>query len=95
MLNTTESLKLTVVNLKKTRRAGGAGGNVVVGTGDDAAVVDVTDRAGVATTVQTIDFFRAFIDDPYVFGRIAAVRPFLARGPQPGALFFDEVHGVR
>src|SRR5262245_30674590 len=36
---------------------------------DDAAVVSVT---GNQLLVQSVDFFRAFIDDPYLFGRIAA-----------------------
>eukprot|EP00937_MAST-01D_sp_MAST-1D-sp2_P000208 g208.t1 len=37
---------------------------------DDAAVV--TAPKGGMATVHTVDFFRSFIEDPYVFGRIAA-----------------------
>jgi len=45
--------------------------DVIVGLdpADDAAVVTVS---GNQLLVQSVDFFRAFIDDPYLFGRIAA-----------------------
>lgn len=36
---------------------------------DDAAVVDT---GGARLSVQTVDYFRAIIDDPYLFGQIAA-----------------------
>ena len=37
---------------------------------DDAAIVKMPE--GKQVTIQTMDFFRAFIDDTYLFGRIAA-----------------------
>ncbi len=41
--------------------------DILQGVGDDAAVIATTSR-----TVATVDGFRAMIDDPYRFGRIAA-----------------------
>jgi selenide,water dikinase len=45
--------------------------DVVVGLDapDDAAVVDT---GGPKLAVQSVDYFRAIVDDPYVFGKIAA-----------------------
>jgi selenide,water dikinase len=45
--------------------------DVVIGLNapDDAAVVDT---GGPRLTVLTVDYFRAIIDDPYLFGKIAA-----------------------
>lgn len=45
--------------------------DVIVGLDapDDAAIVDT---GGPQLSVQTIDYFRAMVDDPYVFGKIAA-----------------------
>jgi selenide,water dikinase len=38
---------------------------------DDAAVIPLPKKGGGAM-IQTIDFFRSFIGDPYIFGKIAA-----------------------
>jgi len=46
------------------------GAAVAVGAGsDDAALVTIP---GAPPLLQTVDFFRALVDDPYLFGRIAA-----------------------
>jgi selenide,water dikinase len=51
------------------RLAPSAGAEVEVGVGDDAAVLQFpTDRL----MLQTADFFRSFVSDPYLFGRVAA-----------------------
>ena len=42
---------------------------VGLGSPDDAAVVSFP---GAPPLLQTVDFFRAMVDDPYLFGRIAA-----------------------
>lgn len=46
---------------------------VIVGVGspDDAAVV--RQRGAKQVTVQTVDFFKSLVGDPYVFGRLAAL----------------------
>jgi selenide, water dikinase len=45
--------------------------DVIVGLDarDDAAIIDV---GGDKLSVQTVDYFRAIVDDPYLFGKIAA-----------------------
>jgi len=45
--------------------------NLLVGleTGDDAGVVRLTDETAL---IQTVDFFTPIVDDPYLFGQIAA-----------------------
>ena len=46
-----------------------SGDAVEVGVGDDAAVIAFP---GGPPLLQTVDFFRALVGDPYLFGRIAA-----------------------
>ena len=61
--------------MRELRLGGGGGGDappkgdVVLGVGDDAAVVRVPEGH---LAVHTVDFFRAHVDDPYRFGMIAA-----------------------
>jgi selenide, water dikinase len=51
-------------------RLGPASGDAVqLGVGDDAAVLSFS---GAPALLQTVDFFRALVGDPYLFGRIAA-----------------------
>lgn len=59
--------------------------DVIVGLGspDDAAVLDM---GGPDLAVHTVDYFRAPLDDPYVFGKIAAnhaLGDIFAMGAQP------------
>lgn len=44
--------------------------DVVNGLGDDAAIINCPPNR---QWLQSVDFFRSFIDDPYLFGRIAAI----------------------
>ncbi len=43
---------------------------VIAGIGDDAAIVVPPISPG--CIVQTIDYFKSFVSDPYLFGQIAA-----------------------
>ena len=42
---------------------------VGIETSDDAAVYKITDEIAL---IQTVDFFTPVVDDPYLFGQIAA-----------------------
>jgi len=60
--------------LQRIQPAQGIGDNqqdIMIGldAGDDGAVIQVT---GNQVLVQTIDYFRTLINDPYIFGKIAA-----------------------
>ena len=59
-------LSRALAELKPVQRA-----DVVLGLAspDDAAVIDT---GAPCLTVQSVDYFRAMLDDPYVFGQIAA-----------------------
>lgn len=61
----------TVLTRVMQRLSAGTRGDVLVGLDapDDAAVLAVP--AG-RVMVQSVDYFRAFVDDPYVFGQIGA-----------------------
>ncbi|MGL4392819.1 MAG: selenide, water dikinase SelD, partial [Fusobacteriaceae bacterium] len=45
--------------------------NLIVGydKSDDAAVYKLTDEIAI---IQTLDFFTPMVDDPYIYGQIAA-----------------------
>ena len=58
-----------VLGAVMARLAPPAGGKVEIGIGDDAALIAFP---GAPPLLQTVDFFRAMVGDPYLFGRIAA-----------------------
>jgi selenide, water dikinase len=58
-----------VLGRAMARLAPARGDSVEIGVGDDAAVVAFP---GAPPLLQTVDFFRALVGDPYLFGRIAA-----------------------
>lgn len=67
--------------------------NLLVGydTSDDAAVYKVSDDLAI---VQTLDFFPPIVDDPYMFGQIAAANAIsdiyaMGRHPKDRAQYHD------
>jgi selenide,water dikinase len=58
-----------VLGAVMARLAPPTGGKVEIGVGDDAALIAFP---GAPPLLQTVDFFRAMVGDPYLFGRIAA-----------------------
>jgi selenide,water dikinase len=58
-----------VLGQAMARLAPASGGAVEIGVGDDSALVSFP---GGPPLLQTVDFFRAMVSDPYLFGRIAA-----------------------
>jgi selenide,water dikinase len=58
-----------VLGAVMARLSPSTGGQVAIGVGDDAALIAFP---GAPPLLQTVDFFRAMVGDPYLFGRIAA-----------------------
>ena len=66
----TQSEASVTVGSNGRKQLGEFRAEVVTGVGDDAALL--TSPGPQQLLVQTIDYFRSFISDPYLFGRIAA-----------------------
>ena len=64
---------------------------VGIETSDDAAIYKVTDDIAM---IQTVDFFTPIVDDPYMFGQIAAANSLSdvwAMGGEPAAVSYTHL----